>query len=105
MTKDDLKEYFNKGVAASKDALDKAGKAVSKFGDESIIKIEIQQLKSQIKKDKASLGELAYKAFLVNGAESLLSSDEEVVKILDGIKKAEADIKEREEKLMESHSL
>jgi len=115
MTKEELKEYFDKGVenakqafdkgvAASKVALDKAGKAATKFGDESILKIEIQQLKSQIKKDKASLGELAYKAFLEEKAENLSSSDENVVKLVESIKKAQDDIKEREAKLEESKS-
>ena len=99
MTKDDLKEYLNKGLAASKGAIDKAGKAVSKFGDESILKIEIQQLKSQIKKDKASIGELVCKAFLEDGADSFSAGDEAVVKILDSIRQAQADIKDREERL------
>ena len=99
MTKDDLKGFFDKGVMATKQALGKASKAASKFGDESILKIEIQQLKSQIKKDKAELGELACKAFLDDGADSLLAADEAVTKLLDSIKKAQGDIKEREEKL------
>ena len=113
MTKDDFKEYVNKGVQASKEALDKAGKAskeafdkagkaVSKFGDESILKIEIQQFRSQIKKSKVSLGELAYKAFIEENAESLLSSDENVLKVLESIKNAQKEIKDREEKLAAS---
>lgn len=102
MTKEDLKEYLDKGVEASKQALDKAGKAVSKFGDESILKIEIQQFKSQIKKHKVVLGELAYKAFLEENAESLLASDENVVKLTENIKKAQEEIKTREEKLAQS---
>lgn len=99
MTKEDLKEYVNKGVAASKIALDKAGKAVSKFGDESVLKIEIQQLKSQIKKEKAELGELAFKTFMEQGAQSLPINDENVARILENIRKAQNDIAEREEKL------
>ena len=110
MTKDELKGIFDKGVvvlkqaidkggAASKEALDKAGKAASKFGDESILKIEIQQYKSQIKKDKALLGDLTCEAFLEDGAESLLATDENVVKLLESIKSAQEEIKTREEKL------
>ncbi|WP_294431130.1 hypothetical protein [uncultured Treponema sp.] len=99
MTRDDIKEYLNKSVEASKQALDKAGKAVSKFGDESILKIEIQQLKSQIKKDKAELGELAYKKFMEENAASLASDDENVVKILESIKNSLREIQEREGKL------
>lgn len=99
MTKDDLKGYFDKGLAATKDALEKASKAASKFGDESVLKIEIQQFKSQIKKDKAALGDLAFKVFTEDSAESLAKNDENVAKILESIKNAEEEIKSREEKL------
>ena len=99
MTKDDLKGYFDKGVEATKQALGKASKAASKFGDENILKIEIQQFKSQIKKDKAALGDLAYKAFIEDKADSLLAGDENVVKLVESIKKSQEEIKEREEKL------
>lgn len=99
MTKEDFKEYVSKGVAASKDALNRAGKAVSKFGDESILKIEIQQFKSQIKKDKAALGEIACKAFIEDGADSLPADGEEVARLTDSIRKAQDEIAEREERL------
>ena len=100
MTKEDLKGYFDKGVEGLlKNALDKSGKAVSKFGDESVLKIEIQQFKAQIKKDKAALGERAYKAFIEEGAESLLASDEAVVVLVESIKKAQEEIQTRESKL------
>lgn len=99
MTKEELKEYVNKGVQVSMDALDKAGKAVSKFGDESILKIEIQQFKSQIKKDKAELGELAWKTFCEDNSESLSKNNEKVSAILENINKAQNEIMSREEKL------
>lgn len=95
MTKDDLKEYVNKGVAASKDALAKAGKAVSKFSDESIVRLEISQFKSQIKKDKSALGEIAYKAFVEDGKASVESSDESVARIVESIKNSMAEIEKR----------
>jgi hypothetical protein len=99
MTKEDLKGFMSRGVESAKQALGKASKAASKFGDESILKIEIQQFKSQIKKDKTELGELAYKVFAEDGAESLAKADENVAKLLDDIKKAQEEIKTREEKL------
>ncbi|MBQ4378258.1 MAG: hypothetical protein II821_03565 [Treponema sp.] len=110
MTKDEFKGYVNKGmesakqaldkgVAVSKVALDKAGKAATKFGDESILKIEIQQYKSQIKKDKAALGELAYKAFLEDNAQNLPINDGNVAELLESIKNSQEEIKIRKEKL------
>jgi len=105
MTKDDLKEYVNKGLNASKDALNKAGKAVSKFGDESILKLEISQLKSQIKKDKAALGDLAYDAFITEEKSSLEASDEKVAALMESIKKAQKEIEGKEEQLKQPSSL
>ncbi len=99
MTKDELKSYVDKGISVSREALDKAGKAVSKFGDESIIKIEIQQLKSQIKKHTLSLGEYALNAFEQEKKESITSSDDEVNALLKKIADAKAEIASREEKL------
>lgn len=99
MTKEDLKGFVNKGVESAKQALGKASKAASKFGDESVLKIEIQQFKGQIKKDKAELGEIACKTFLEEGAESLAASNENVTKLIESIKKAQEEIASREEKL------
>lgn len=99
MTKEELKSYVDKGLSASKDALDKAGKAVSKFGDESILKIEIQQLKSQIKKETSALGEYVLNAFETESKESVAASEEKVIEILNKIKGARKEIEEREEKL------
>ena len=99
MTKEELKGYFDKSVEGLKSVIDKSGKAASKFGDESILKIEIQQLKSQIKKDTMALGELASKVFIDDNGDSLLASDERVLNILESIRNSRQEISVREEKL------
>lgn len=38
--KENLQNYLKKGVQASKEAFSKAETAVTKFGDESVLKIE-----------------------------------------------------------------
>ncbi len=38
--KEDVQKYLEKGVKVSKEAFNKAGTAVTKFGDESVLKIE-----------------------------------------------------------------
>ncbi|MBQ0050536.1 MAG: hypothetical protein KBT11_00560 [Treponema sp.] len=115
MTKDELKGFFDKGVEASKKALkkgaaaskvafDKAGKAVSKFGDESILKIEIQQLKSEIKKNKVELGEYTYAMFAEQNVESISKQEPKVSELLEKIQSAQEEIAKREEALKEEEA-
>ena len=115
MTKEELKTYldrgiekskelFKKGSEVSRDALDKAGKAAQKFGDESVLKIEIKQLESQIKKDKASIGEYVYKSFSEEKKDSVTKDDDELKFLLEKIQQAEEEIKAKKEQLEQSKS-
>lgn len=110
--KEELKEYldkglevskklFKKGAETSKVYLDKAGKAAQKFGDESVLKIEIKQLESQIKKDKTELGEIAYKNFVEDDKAELARDNQEVKFLLEKISQGYEEIKNREQKLEE----
>lgn len=110
MTKEEIKGYVDKGLEASKNALkkgaeasksalDKAGKAAVKFGDESVLRIEIKQLESQIKKDTAELGAVVSKAFISDSKETVSKDDEEIRVILDRIRQAQSEISEREGEL------
>lgn len=110
MTKEEMKDYVGKGLEASKNALkkgaeasksmlDKAGKAAVKFGDESVLRIEIKQLESQIKKDTALLGNAVSKAFLEDSKDSVSKEDEEIRLILDRIRQAKSEIAEKEGEL------
>lgn len=110
MTKEEMKDYVGKGLEASKNALkkgaeasknalDKAGKAAVKFGDESVLRIEIKQLESQIKKDTAELGKAVSKAFLEDSKDSVSKEDEEIRAVLDRIQKAKSEISEKEGEL------
>lgn len=110
MTKDEIKGYVDKGLEASKNALkkgaevsksalDKAGKAAVKFGDESVLRIEIKQLESEIKKSTLELGKTAAKAFLEDSKASISSDDDEIRVILDRIRQAKTEISEREGEL------
>lgn len=110
MTKDEIKGYVDKGLEASKNALkkgaevsksalDKAGKAAVKFGDESVLRIEIKQLESEIKKDTAELGKVVGKAFLDEQKDSVSKDDEEIRVILDRITQAKTEISEKEGEL------
>ena len=94
---DDVKKYVDKGIAVSKDAFTKAGNAVSKFGDQSVKKVEKLQLESKLKQQFAQLGETVYEAFATNAAEQLEKAS--VQTFLDTIATIKADIAAREEAL------
>ncbi len=113
MTKDELKEYFGKGIQASKKALkkgaevsknaiDRAGKAAAKFGDESVLKIEIHKLENDLKKEKILLGESLYKSFVLESKESVSRNDGEISDILKRIGKIRSEISDREDELKQS---
>ncbi len=93
------KKAFKSGVDVSKVAIDKAGKAATKFGDESILKIEIKQLEFQIKKSMRELGKYVYESFANEKRASVSAEDSVIVKLLEDIKNAEKEIGARVAKL------
>ena len=96
--KENLQKYVEKGVEASKEAFSKAGAAVSKFGDESITRIEKHQYENQLKEEYESLGE--YIAEKLSCEQNVLDLADEVLKEkLDKIKKIQSEIKAREDSL------
>lgn len=58
--KEKFQEYSEKFVENSKQGLKKAGKAISKFGDDSITRIEKHQYENQLKEEFQALGELLF---------------------------------------------
>ena len=52
-----LKQYLDKGVEVSKKGLKTAGSAISEFGDKSVNKIDIVQLKNRLVKKYQELGQ------------------------------------------------
>ena len=113
MTKDEIKEYFGKGISASKKALkkgaevsknaiDKAGKAAAKFGDESVLKIEIHKLENDLKKEKSLLGEFLFKSFVLESKESISRNDDDISEILNRIEKIRNEISSLEDELKQS---
>lgn len=49
--KEDVQKYLEKGVKVSKEAFNKAGTAVTKFGDESVLKSKKNSSKAILKKN------------------------------------------------------
>ena len=75
---DKMKEYLDKGVEVSKEALSKAGDAVQDFSDKSVTKIESHQLVSRQNKEYRSLGHAVLKFFEENLSTKRIVDDIEI---------------------------
>ena len=95
--KENFQKYLEKGVQVSKEAWTKAESAVTKFGDESVLKIEKTQLQSKLKKEIMALGQSALEAFAEKN--SLSSEEEPFATHLAEIKRLKTEIQQREELL------
>ena len=91
-----LKQYLDKGVEASKKGLKTAGSAISEFGDKSVNKIDIVQLKSRLEKKYQELGQAVAEQLAEDGIS--ISKDSLVVsEKLSSIKELKEKIHEKEE--------
>lgn len=95
--KEDVQKYLEKGVKVSKEAFNKAGTAVTKFGDESVLKIEKKQFESNLKKELTALGEETLAAF--EGGAEVCADKEPFASRLKKIADIKAEIKKRDELL------
>ena len=94
--KEDVMKYVEKGVSVSKEALTKAGSAVSKFSDESITRIEKKQFETQYKKSLQELGKMVYECFDKNKE---IKVDTNMETICNKIKELKKEIERRENTL------
>ena len=93
-----LKQYLDKGVEVSKKGLKTAGSAISEFGDKSVNKIDIVQLKNRLAKKYQELGQAVAEQLAEDGIS--ISKDSIVVsEKLSSIKELKEKIHEKEEAL------
>ncbi len=97
-----MKDYLDKGVEVSKDAISKAGEKVADFGGKSVVRIEISQLESKAQKELLTLGTLIYEKLAIKGALSVEKSDVEIASALAVIDKLRAEIESRKAELDEA---
>ncbi|MBQ0166327.1 MAG: hypothetical protein KBT02_04360 [Treponema sp.] len=74
-----MKEYLDKGVEVSREAVKTAGVKVQNLGDKSMTLIEVKQLENRIQQELQKLGLLVYDIFK-DDAEKKIASDDEVIK-------------------------
>lgn len=89
-----VKGVVDKVFEVSKEAIGKAGNAVQKFSDTSVIKIEIRQFESKLKAQKALLGDVVEKA-LENNQSQLDLNTEEITAIANEIARIKTEINNR----------
>lgn len=94
-----MKEYLDKGVEVSKEALSKAGDVVQDFSDKSVTKIESHQLVSRQNKEYRALGQAVQKFFEENPTATLSADNSAISGIMAEIKRLEKEIAQREESL------
>lgn len=98
---DDVKGGLEKGYAASKKGLAKAGVAIQKFSDKSVVAVEKKQLEAKRKKSYARLGEIAAKKLSAKNASPISASDEDVAALLKEIAGFDKEIAKCEKQLKE----
>ena len=97
-----MKDYLDKGVEVSRDAISKAGEKVADFGGKSVVRIEISQLESKAQKELLTLGTLIYEKLSIKGESSVDKSDVEISAALAVIDKLRAEIESRKSELEEA---
>ena len=91
--------YIDRGVEASKKGFRTAGSAISDFGDKSVLRIELSQLKAKRAKALNELGTFAYQALLEG--KTLEAQEESVCTVFKTLQKLAEDIEKREKALGE----
>ena len=97
-----MKDYLDKGVEVSKDAISKASEKVADFGGKSVVRIEISQLESKAQKELLALGTLIYEKLSIKGEFSVEKSDSEIAEALAVIDKLRSEIESRKSELDET---
>ena len=97
--KDDVKKYVDKGLSVSKEALTKAGSAVSKFGDDSVVRLEKHKKENLLKQEVLEIGYEVIKIFVDEQKDSISASDEVISSKLMKIKDLKVEILHCEELL------
>ncbi len=96
---DDVKGGLEKGYAASKEGLKKAGAAIQKFSDKSVVAVEKKQFETKRKKSYAQIGEIVAKKLSSKNASPIESSDEEIAPLLKEVANFDKEIAKREKLL------
>jgi hypothetical protein len=93
-----MRDMVNRGMAASRDAISKAGSQAQAWGEMGVLKIEIIQYRNMVEKLTAQLGAEVFEAFIERGQTSVSADSPDLRDIIVRIRDTEAQIKEREDR-------
>ena len=96
---DDVKGGLEKGYAVSKEGLKKAGAAIQKFSDKSVVSVEKKQFETKRKKSYVRIGEIVAKRLSAKNASPIESTDEEIAPLLKEVADFDKEIAKREKLL------
>lgn len=91
-----MQDLVNKGIAASKDFVSKAGEQAQVWGEMGALKVEIVQYQHQAEKLTASLGAEVYGAFVERGQKNLTADSPAIRELLSQIADLDKLITEKE---------
>ncbi|MDE5580398.1 MAG: hypothetical protein K2I95_03150 [Treponemataceae bacterium] len=97
----EVKGGLEKGYVASKVGLKKAGAALQKFSDKSVVAVEKKPLEAKRKKTCVHIGEIVAKRLSAKNASPIGSSDEEIAPLLKEVANFDKEIAKREKSLKE----
>ena len=93
-----MRDRVNKGVAASREAISKAGSQAQVWGEMGVLKIEIVQYRNLQEKLTTQLGAEVYEAFIERGESSVSVDSPSLRDLMAKIRDTESAIKEREDR-------
>ena len=91
-----IQDLMNRGMAASREAVSKAGTQAQVWGEMGVLKVEIIQYRSQVEKLSAQLGAEVYATFAEKGQKSLSAESPAVRDLIARIRDTERAIEEKE---------
>ncbi|HOX33963.1 MAG TPA: hypothetical protein PLB91_16650 [Spirochaetales bacterium] len=91
-----IQDLMNRGIAASREAVSKAGTQAQVWGEMGVLKVEIIQYRSQVEKLSAQLGAEVYATFAEKGQKSLSAESPAVRDLIGRIRDTERAIEEKE---------
>lgn len=94
-----ITEVADKVIASSKKGLESAGSAINEFGDKSVLRIELTQLKSKLGKLYKEFGEYAAESLSAGTLDAIDNSDLKTADFLNQIKSVQENIAKHEEEI------
>ncbi|HOE09500.1 MAG TPA: hypothetical protein PLU33_12090 [Treponemataceae bacterium] len=92
---DKMKDFMDKGIEVSKEAILKAGSKVQDIGDKSVTKIEAIQLQHKLEKEFSLLGLQVWDVLCHQNESSVSPSDSRISGILDEISRLKDELEKR----------